>query len=46
MAAAAAAGARSILVPNEVTLQEEVERATLVARDLSEAVDLILEGRA
>lgn len=46
LAAAAAAGARSILVPNEVTRPDEVERASLVARDLCEAVALILEGRA
>jgi D-glycero-D-manno-heptose 1,7-bisphosphate phosphatase len=46
LAAAAAAGARSILVPNEVTRPDEVERATLVARSLREAVDIILDGRA
>lgn len=44
--AATAAGARSILVPNEATRPDEVERAPLVARDLNEAVDLILGGQA
>jgi histidinol-phosphate phosphatase family protein len=42
--AAAAAGARSILVPTAVTRREEVEGAPLVAPDLDAAVDLVLEG--
>ena len=42
--AAAAAGARSILVPTAVTRREEVEEAPLVAPDLDAAVDLVLEG--
>jgi beta-phosphoglucomutase-like phosphatase (HAD superfamily) len=40
--AAAAAGARGILVPTARTRQEEVDRAPQVARDLLEAVDLAL----
>jgi len=40
--AAAAAGARGILVPTARTRREEVERAPQVARDLLEAVDLAL----
>jgi beta-phosphoglucomutase-like phosphatase (HAD superfamily) len=42
--AAAAAGARSILVPTPVTRREEVEAAPLVAPDLDAAVDLVLQG--
>ncbi len=40
--AAAAAGARSILVPTPVTRPEEVRAAPVVAADLDEAVDLVL----
>ncbi|GAA4820754.1 hypothetical protein GCM10023201_02810 [Actinomycetospora corticicola] len=39
--AAAAAGARSVLVPTPVTRREEVEAAPLVARDLLHALDLL-----
>ncbi|MDH2445389.1 HAD family hydrolase [Amnibacterium sp. CER49] len=42
MGAAAAAGARSVLVPTPVTRKEEVAAAPRVARDLGEAVDLAL----
>jgi D-glycero-D-manno-heptose 1,7-bisphosphate phosphatase len=42
--AAAAAGARSILVPTPVTRPEEVEAAPVVAADLDAAVDLVLAG--
>jgi histidinol-phosphate phosphatase family protein len=42
--AAAAAGARSIMVPTPVTRREEVEAAPLVAPDLDAAVDLVLRG--
>jgi HAD superfamily hydrolase (TIGR01662 family) len=42
--AAAAAGCRAVLVPTARTRVEEVGRAPLVARDLSEAVDLLLGG--
>ncbi|WP_426226827.1 D-glycero-alpha-D-manno-heptose-1,7-bisphosphate 7-phosphatase [Pseudarthrobacter sp. DSP2-3-2b1] len=41
--AAAAAGARGILVPTPVTRTEEVDEAKLVARDLTHAIDLLLE---
>jgi histidinol-phosphate phosphatase family protein len=41
--AAAAAGARSILVPTPVTRPEEVQEAPVVAADLDEAVDLVIE---
>jgi histidinol-phosphate phosphatase family protein len=40
--AAQAAGARAVLVPTPQTRPEEVERAPLVARDLAEAVRLVL----
>ncbi|WP_210491862.1 HAD family hydrolase [Patulibacter sp. SYSU D01012] len=40
--AAAAAGARGILVPTPITLEPEVAAAPEVARDLAEAVDLLL----
>jgi histidinol-phosphate phosphatase family protein len=46
LAAARAAGARSVLVPNAVTRPDEVERAAVVARDLREAVDRILDAAA
>ena len=42
--AAAAAGARSILVPTPATRPQEVEQAPLVAPDLCAAVDLVLGG--
>jgi D-glycero-D-manno-heptose 1,7-bisphosphate phosphatase len=42
--AAAAAGARAILVPTAATRREEVEQAPLVAPDLAAAVDLVLRG--
>jgi D-glycero-D-manno-heptose 1,7-bisphosphate phosphatase len=44
LGAAAAAGARSILVPTPATRPEEVEEAPLVAADLEAAVDLVLRG--
>ena len=40
--AAAAAGARGVLVPTSVTRPEEAAAATLVAADLAGAVDLLL----
>jgi histidinol-phosphate phosphatase family protein len=40
--AAAAAGARGVLVPNERTQAEEIDAASEVATDLGEAVDLLL----
>lgn len=42
--AARAAGARGILVPTPVTLDEEVRNAPETATDIGRAVDLILEG--
>ncbi|MDL5160545.1 D-glycero-alpha-D-manno-heptose-1,7-bisphosphate 7-phosphatase [Actinomycetospora termitidis] len=39
--AAAAAGARSVLVPTAVTRQAEIDAAPLVARDLLHALDLL-----
>jgi D-glycero-D-manno-heptose 1,7-bisphosphate phosphatase len=39
--AAAAAGARSVLVPTPVTRREEIDAAPLVARDLLHALDLL-----
>ena len=42
VAAAAAAGARGVLVPTPQTRAEEVAAAPLVAADLAEAVDLVL----
>ena len=44
LGAAAAAGARGVLVPTAVTRRTEVTAATVVARDLGHAVDLILAG--
>ena len=44
--AAHAAGARAILVPTPVTRAEEIAAAPLVARDLHEAVDYLLNERA
>jgi histidinol-phosphate phosphatase family protein len=43
--AAIAAGARPVLVPNEQTRPEEIDAAPEVARDLEEAVDLLLGSR-
>jgi histidinol-phosphate phosphatase family protein len=43
--AAAAAGARSVLVPTEATRPEEVIAAPAVAATLPAAVELVLEGR-
>jgi len=45
VSAALAAGARPILVPTTVTRAEEVAAAPEVARDLGEAVDLLLGER-
>jgi D-glycero-D-manno-heptose 1,7-bisphosphate phosphatase len=42
--AAKAAGARAILVPTDVTRQEEIEAAPVVASDLEHAVDIVLGG--
>lgn len=42
MEAAAAAGARAVLVPTEVTRPEEIEAAVIVAEDLGHAVDILL----
>lgn len=39
MGAAAAAGARAVLVPTAVTLEDEIRSAPAVARDLAGAVD-------
>ncbi|WP_454809036.1 D-glycero-alpha-D-manno-heptose-1,7-bisphosphate 7-phosphatase [Paenarthrobacter nitroguajacolicus] len=44
MEAAAAAGARAVLVPTSVTRQEEIEAAGVVAEDLGHAVELLLSG--
>jgi len=44
MEAAASAGARAVLVPTEVTRREEIQAAEHVARDLGQAVDLLLTG--
>jgi histidinol-phosphate phosphatase family protein len=44
--AARAAGARAILVPNDKTRREEVAAASVVAPTLTDAVDLVLGGRA
>ncbi|WP_202797070.1 HAD-IIIA family hydrolase [Kribbella flavida] len=43
VAAARAAGARSVLVPNGKTRPEEIVQAGVVAPDLGTAVDLVLE---
>ena len=43
VAAAEAAGGRGVLVPNPVTLPDEVRRARCVARDLAAAVDILLD---
>lgn len=42
LAAARAAGARSVLVPTPVTREDEVEQAEQVATDLAGAADLVL----
>ncbi|NWL11730.1 D-glycero-alpha-D-manno-heptose-1,7-bisphosphate 7-phosphatase [Paenarthrobacter nitroguajacolicus] len=44
MKAAAAAGARAVLVPTSVTRREEIEAAGSVAEDLGHAVELLLSG--
>jgi D-glycero-D-manno-heptose 1,7-bisphosphate phosphatase len=44
LAAAAAAGARGVLVPTAVTRRAEIDAAAVVARNLGHAVDLILGG--
>ncbi|MFJ6537502.1 D-glycero-alpha-D-manno-heptose-1,7-bisphosphate 7-phosphatase [Paenarthrobacter sp. NPDC091711] len=44
MEAAAAAGARAVLVPTRLTRREEIEAAACVAEDLGQAVDLLLSG--
>jgi D-glycero-D-manno-heptose 1,7-bisphosphate phosphatase len=46
LGAAAAAGARGVLVPTAVTRPEEVRRAPQTAATLAEAVAAILAGRA
>ncbi len=43
--AAAAAGARAVLVPTPATRPDEIARAPVVAPDLATAVDLVLGGR-
>lgn len=44
--AAAAAGARSVLVPTPATRPEEIAAADVVARDLHEAVTIVLSWRS
>lgn len=44
MEAAAAAGARAVLVPTDITRREEIEAAAVVAQDLGHAVELLLSG--
>jgi beta-phosphoglucomutase-like phosphatase (HAD superfamily) len=44
--AAHAAGACAILVPTAITRADEIASAPVVARDLDEAVDMVLTGRA
>ena len=44
LAAAKAAGARAVLVPNERTRSEEIDAAQFVASDLDRAVRAILAG--
>lgn len=46
MGAAAAAGARGVLVPTDITLQDEVRDAPAVAGTLAGAVDLLWAGTA
>jgi D-glycero-D-manno-heptose 1,7-bisphosphate phosphatase len=43
LGAAAAAGARAVLVPTPVTRREEVEQAALTAASLADAVAIVLE---
>jgi len=45
VAAAQAAGARAVLVPNAVTRREEIVAAPEVVHDLAAAVDLLLGAR-
>jgi histidinol-phosphate phosphatase family protein len=45
VAAARAAGARGVLIPNAVTRPEEVAACAEVAPDLASAIDLLLDGR-
>lgn len=44
MGAAAAAGARAVLVPTDITLEEEIRSAPAVARDLAGAVETLWAG--
>ncbi|HEY0393029.1 MAG TPA: HAD-IIIA family hydrolase [Candidatus Elarobacter sp.] len=44
--AAHAAGARAILVPTAITRQDEIAAAPVVAHDLDEAIEMVLNGRA
>lgn len=44
MGAAAAAGARAVLVPTDITLPEEVDAAPAVASDLAGAVEILWGG--
>ncbi len=44
MGAAAAAGARAVLVPTDITLEDEIRSAPAVARDLAEAVGSLWEA--
>ena len=44
MGAAAAAGARGVLVPTDITLEEEILSAPVVARDLAGAVESLWGG--
>jgi histidinol-phosphate phosphatase family protein len=46
VAAAQAAGAIALLIPNEVTRREEIERAPAVFERLDDAVDAVLAARA
>jgi histidinol-phosphate phosphatase family protein len=46
VAAAAAAGARGILVPTRRTLRPEIQAAKELAPDITAAVELALSGRA
>ena len=44
MGAAAAAGARGVLVPTDITLQDEIRDAPAVVGTLAGAVDLLWAG--
>ncbi len=46
MEAAERAGAQGILVPTPITLREEISRASVVCRDLLQAVNRVLAGAA